>query len=259
MSDKKPKVIIMLPAYNTGHIVEKTYNDIPKAGIDEMILVDDGSSDNTVEAAKKCGITVVSHAKNGGYGAAQKTGYRAALERGADIVVMVHSDHQYDPTLTPKFIEPIASGKFDAVTGSRMLEGGALEGGMPLWKYIPNRFLTELENWAFDTDLTDYHNGFRAYSRQVLEAVPFERFSDKFDFDTDIILQAAIRKFRIAEVAHETRYRDENSQMPFGKAVRYGLKILLTVAKFKLHQWGLRHDDLFVAKHDASSAAREVK
>lgn len=259
MDEKKPKVIIIMPAYNTGHIIAKTYADIPKDGVSETIVVDDGSSDGTAEAARKLGIAVLSHAENGGYGAAQKTGYREALKRGADIVVMVHSDHQYDPTLAPRFIEPIASGSADAVTGSRMLEGGALEGGMPLWKYIPNRFLTWLENRAFGTELTDYHNGFRSYSRRVLEAVPFERFSDKFDFDTDIILQAAIRGFRIAEVPHETRYRDENSQMPFGKAVTYGLKILLTVARFKLHQWGLRRDDLFVAKHDASSAGREVK
>ena len=251
MNNLKPKIIIIMPAYNTAHILETTYNDIPKAGISELILVDDGSVDDTAAVAKKLGITVVSHKKNSGYGAAQKTGYREALKKGADIVVMVHSDHQYDPTLTPKFIEPIASGKADVVTGSRMLEGGALEGGMPLWKYIPNRFLTELENAAFDTNLTDYHNGFRSYSRKALEAVPFEKLSDKFDFDTDIILQAAIRKFKIAEVAHQTRYRDENSQMPFGKAVRYGLKILFTVGKFKLHQWGIVHFELFQTKNEA--------
>ncbi|HNW45635.1 MAG TPA: glycosyltransferase family 2 protein [Elusimicrobiales bacterium] len=248
MNDPKPKVIVFMPAYNTGHVLETTYNDIPKAGISEFILVDDGSADDTVAVAKKLGITVVSHAKNSGYGAAQKTGYREALKRGADIVVMVHSDHQYDPTLTPKFIEPIASGAADAVTGSRMLAGGALEGGMPLWKYIPNRFLTELENLAFETNLTDYHNGFRSYSRKVLESVPFEMFSDRFDFDTDIIVQAAMRKFRIAEVAHQTRYRDENSQMPFGKAVQYGLKIVATVVKFKLHQWGISESELFREK-----------
>jgi glycosyltransferase involved in cell wall biosynthesis len=247
MSDT-PKVIIIMPAYNTGHILETTFNDIPKAGISELILVDDGSSDDTVAVARRLGITVVSHEQNGGYGAAQKTGYREALKKGADIVVMVHSDHQYDPTLTPKFIEPIAAGRADMVTGSRMLEGGALEGGMPLWKYIPNRFLTGLENLSFGTSLTDYHNGFRSYSRAVLEAVPFEQFSNKFDFDTDIILQAAMRKFRIAEVAHQTRYRDENSQMPFGKAVVYGLKILNTILKFKLHQLGLRRDALYEAK-----------
>jgi glycosyltransferase involved in cell wall biosynthesis len=250
MNDLNPKVIVIMPAFNNAHILETTYNDIPKTGIRELILIDDGSTDNTAGVAKKLGITVVSHEKNGGYGAAQKTGYREALKRGADIVVMVHSDHQYDPKLTPKFIEPIASGKADVVTGSRMLEGGALEGGMPLWKYIPNRFLTRLENLAFDTNLTDYHNGFRSYARKVLEAVPFEELSDRFDFDTDIILQAAIRKFRIGEVAHQTRYRQENSQMPFGKAVRYGLKILFTVVQFKLHQWGILRSELFSAKKE---------
>ena len=257
MNDLKPKVIVIMPAYNSAHILEATYNDIPKAGISELILIDDGSIDGTAAAAKKLGITVVSHEKNSGYGAAQKTGYREALRKGADIVVMVHSDHQYDPTLTPQFIEPIASGRADVVTGSRMLKGGALEGGMPLWKYIPNRFLTKLENLAFDTDLTDYHNGFRSYAGKVLEEVPFEKLSDKFDFDTDIILQAAIRKFRIEEVAHQTRYRQENSQMPFGKAVRYGLKILFTIVKFKLHQWGIVRSELF--RTENAGAAKVIQ
>jgi glycosyltransferase involved in cell wall biosynthesis len=243
------RVIIIMPAYNTAHILETTYNDIPKAGIGEIILVDDGSTDSTATLAKKLGITVINHRQNRGYGAAQKTGYREAVKRGADIVVMVHSDHQYDPTLTPKFIEPITSGKADAVTGSRMLKGGALEGGMPLWKYIPNRFLTKLENLAFNTNLTDYHNGFRAYSRKVLESIPFEKLSDKFDFDTDIMLQIAIRKFKISEVAHHTRYRQENSQMSFSKGLRYGLKILLTIGKFKLHQWGIMRFEIFQTKN----------
>ncbi len=242
------KVIVFMPAFNTGHILETTYQELPNEGISEILLVDDGSRDDTVKVAQRLGVSVVSHEKNLGYGSAQKTGYREALKRGADIVVMVHSDHQYDPTLTPKFIEPIASGRADAVTGSRMSNGGALKGGMPIWKYIPNRFLTHLENFVFRTNITDYHNGFRAYSRKVLESISFEKFSDKFDFDTDIMIQIAIRKFRIAEVAHETRYRQENSQMSLGKGIEYGLKILKTIVKFKLHEWGIKRFDIFEVK-----------
>lgn len=246
--NNNPKIIIIMPAYNTAHILERTFNDIPKEGISEIILVNDGSTDGTADLAKKLGITVVNHNKNKGYGAAQKTGYKEALNKGADIVLMVHSDYQYDPRLTPKFIEPIASGKTDAVTGSRMLEGGALKDGMPLWKYIANRFLTNLENFVFDTKLTDYHNGFRAYSRKVLKSVPFEEFSDKFDFDTDIIVQIALRKFKISEVAHHTRYQKENSQMSFKKGIMYGLKILLTILKFRLHKLGIKHFEIFEIK-----------
>ena len=253
MNEKKKKVIIMMPAFNTSHILEKTVNDIPKADIDEMILVDDGSTDSTVEVAKKLGLTVVSHQMNKGYGAAQKTGYALALQHGADVVVMVHSDHQYDPTLTPKFIELIISGKYDAATGSRMLNQGALKGGMPWWKYIANRFLTRLENFVFNTNLSDYHNGFRAYSSVVLKAIPFMELSDKFDFDTDIIIQIAIRKLRIAEVAHTTRYRDENSQMPFSKGIEYGLSILRTAFKYMLHRSNIKRSAIFEtnqASHD---------
>ena len=242
------KTIVLIPAYNTAHILESTYNDIPKEGIHEIVLVDDGSTDQTSVLAERLGMIVVRHKKNRGYGAAQKTGYQEALKRGADIVVMVHSDYQYDPVMVPKFVEPIVSGKADFVTGSRMLEGGALEGGMPLWKYIPNRFLTKLENHIFNTNITDYHNGFRSFNRKVLESVPFEKFSDKFDFDTDMIIQIAMRNFRIFEVAHQTRYRQENSQMTFRKGIEYGLKILFTVGKFQLHQWGLKHFEIFERK-----------
>lgn len=250
---QKLKTVIVMPAYNTAHTLEATYNDIPKEGIDEILLVDDGSIDNTATLAENLGLTVVRHKENKGYGAAQKTGYREALNRGADIIVMVHSDHQYDPTLTPKFIEPILTGKADAVTGSRMLNGGALKGGMPLWKYIPNRVLTRLENIIFNTNLTDYHNGFRAYSRTVLEQVNLEKLSNKFDFDTDIIIQVAIRDFKITEIGHSTRYRNENSQMSFIKGIEYGLKILFTITKFKLHQWGIKRFEIFEIKNPGVS------
>ena len=244
----KPKVVIVMPAFNTAHVLKKTYADIPKDGISEIILVDDGSTDGTGVLAEQLGLIVVRHAKNKGYGAAQKTGYQEALRRGADAVVMVHSDNQYDPALTPKFIEPIVSGMADAVTGTRIFAGNALRGGMPIWKYIANRFLTGWENRIFNTRLTDYHNGFRAYSRKVLESIDFERLSDKFDFDTDIIIQIAIRKFRIWEIPHHTRYLSDNSQMSFYKGVEYGLRILLTSAKFILHKLRLKRFEVFEDK-----------
>lgn len=242
----KPKVIVFMPAYNTASILPKTYRDLPKDKIDEIILVDDGSHDNTAEVAKKLGMIVIQHKQNRGYGGAQKTGYKEALKRGADIVVMVHSDHQYDPRLTNKFINLIAEGEADAVTGTRMTQKyKAMQVGMPWWKYYANCFLTKLENITFTTNLTDFHNGFRAYSRKVLESIPLDELSEKFDFDSDIIVQIVIRGFKIAEVPHIARYRQENSQMPFGKGVRYGLSILKLITEYKLHNWKIRRKKYF--------------
>lgn len=239
------KVIVIMPAYNTAGILEKTYREIPAGCVDEIIVVDDGSQDGTSDVARDLGLTVVRHERNRGYGGAQKTGYAEALKRGADMVVMVHSDNQYDPTLVPQFIEPIQAGRADAVTGSRILGGDPLKAGMPLWKYIPNRVLTKLENAVLHTNISEFHNGYRAYSRKVLEAVPFTKLSDKFDFDTDIIVQIAMRQFRVAEVPHVTRYRDENSQMSFRQGIRYGLSILKTLWRLKLHQLGITYNPLF--------------
>lgn len=238
--DRK-KVIIIMPAYNVAQILKKTISELPRNGIDEIIVIDDGSSDDTAQVALSLGLTVIRHPQNRGYGAAQKTGYRAAIKRGADITIMVHGDNQYDPSLVPQFIAKIKSEGFEAVTGTRMILGDVLTGGMPLWKYISNRFLTHLENFVFSTNLTDYHNGYRAYSVSFLKKVPLDLLSDKFDFDTDIIIQAAIRKCKIAEIPNPTRYNKENSQMTFSKGILYGLSILRTVTKYIMHKMGLKN------------------
>jgi glycosyltransferase involved in cell wall biosynthesis len=230
-----------MPAFNVAEMLPKTLSELPRERVDEIIVVDDGSTDGTSRVAEELGLSVVRHPKNRGYGGAQKTGYKTAIEKGADVVVMVHGDDQYDPSLTPKFISKIKDEGFDVVTGTRMVLGDVLEGGMPIWKYIPNRFLTHLENFVFNTDITDYHNGYRAYSADFLKKVPLDLLSEKFDFDTDIIIQAAIRRCRIAEIPNPTRYRDENSQMSFSKGVRYGLSILCTVAKYLVHKMGFKN------------------
>lgn len=241
------KAVIVMPAHNVAPVLRKTVEAIPEGCWDEIILIDDGSTDGTADVARSLGLTVVSHGKNRGYGGAQKTGYREAVKRGAEIAVMVHGDNQYDPSLVPLFVAKIRDEGYDVVTGTRMVLGDALRQGMPLWKYVPNRLLTHLENFVFQTDLTDYHNGYRAYSARFLKQVPLELLSEKFDFDTDIIIQAAIRKQRIAEIPHTTRYLEENSQMPFSKGVRYGIGILRTVIAYLFHRSGLQRNPLFEA------------
>lgn len=235
-----------MPGYNVGNVIAKAAQAIPAGTADHILVIDDCSKDNTSEMAKKAGLDVVRHEKNTGYGGAQKTGYKEAIKRGFDIVVMVHGDNQYDPAFAPKFVEKIRNEGYDVVSGTRMVLGDVLKNGMPLWKFIPNRCLTWLENFVFQTNLTDYHNGYRAFSVEFLKKVPLDLLSDKFDFDTDIIIQAAIRKAKIAEVPHPTRYMDENSQMPFSKGVKYGLSILRTIFKYLLHKSGIAKQDLFV-------------
>ncbi len=244
MSDKK-RVVIVMPAYNVAKILPKTIEELPKNCAEEIIVVDDCSTDGTAEVAKNLGLSVVRHERNRGYGGAQKTGYEEAIRRNADIAVMVHGDNQYDPSFALKFVSKIQNEGYDVVTGTRMILGDALKGGMPIWKYIPNRFLTWLENTVFNTHLTDYHNGYRAFSVDFLKKVPLDLLSEKYDFDTDIIIQAAIRRAKIAEIPHPTRYRDENSQMSFSKGVRYGMSILKTVSKYLLHKSGLKRQALF--------------
>jgi len=233
------KVVVVLPAYNAAKTLKKTVADIPKEAVHEIILVDDASTDETVRVARELGLTVFVHRKNGGYGANQKTCYKKALERGADIVVMVHPDYQYDPRVIPELIEPIRQGRAEAVFGSRMMKGGALEGGMPLWKHNANILLTALENVILGASLTEYHSGFRAYSAKYLHAVAYELNSGNFVFDTQIIVQGIAKNLRIEEVPIRTRYFDEASSIRFWASVCYGLGILMTLIRYKIHLSGL--------------------
>lgn len=248
MQNNKKKVVVVMPAFNTSHVLKKTFDAMPKDLVDKIILVDDCSTDNTEEVAESLGINVIRHDVNKGYGATQKTGYQEAIKRGAHMVVMLHSDNQYDPAILNEFIKPILRGEADVITGSRIAYGGALSGGMPIWKYISNIFLTRLENLVLGVHLTDWHNGYRAFSAQFLKEIPFEKFSDRFDFDTDIIIQAAIRKFTIKEVPHKTRYLNENSQMTFMRCVIYGFSILRTLFLYLLHKTRIFPNELFEKK-----------
>lgn len=229
------KVVVVMPAYNAEKTLEATWRDIPKDWIDDALLVDDASSDDTVEAARRLGIRTKVHSENRGYGGNQKTCYRTALdELQADIVVMVHPDHQYDPTIIPDLLQPLLENRCDAVFGSRMLGGKPIEGGMPKWKYFANLFLTSIENATFYTYLSEYHSGFRAYTRRYLESVPFESNSDDFVFDTEIIAQGVAAGMSIREVPIQTRYFDEASQIGFWRSVRYGFGILQTMVLYKM-------------------------
>lgn len=245
-----PERMIIMPAHNVAKVLPTTIDELPENCADLILVVDDCSTDNTAAVANDLGLEVIRHSKNRGYGGAQKTGYSEAIRRNAKAVVMVHGDNQYDPSLVHLFFDKLLKQNFDMVTGTRMVLGDALENGMPFWKYLPNRFLTGLENWAFSTDLSDYHNGYRGYTTHFLSQVPFDLLSERFDFDTDIIIQAAIRKRKIAEVPHPTRYLDENSQMTFAKGIQYGLGILNTVLRFKLHQSGLVRSPLYQSKNN---------
>jgi glycosyltransferase involved in cell wall biosynthesis len=234
---REKKVVAILPAYNAEKTLEATFDDIPKDWVDEILLVDDCSRDRTVELSRRLGIHTVVHPRNRGYGGNQKTCYRTALDvMGADIVVMVHPDHQYDPKIIPELLAPLLRGDCDAVFGSRMLGGRPIEGGMPKWKYWANLFLTMVENATFYVFLSEYHSGFRAYSRRYLEKVAFEANSDDFVFDTEIIAQGVAKGMLIREVPIRTRYFDEASQIGFWRSVRYGLEILKTMFLYKLHK-----------------------
>jgi hypothetical protein len=236
---KELKTVVVLPAYNAAKTLELTVCDIPKDLVSEIILVDDASQDNTVEVAKKLGLKVFTHVKNSGYGANQKTCYLKALESGADIVVMVHPDYQYDPKIIPELIEPIRLGRADAVFGSRMMKGGALEGGMPLWKQNTNIILTAIENIVLGNYLSEYHSGFRAYSSRYLRAVNFMANSDNFVFDNEMVVQGVLHYLRIEEVPIKTRYFEEASTIKFLPSVIYGLGIIKTLFKYVLHSKGI--------------------
>jgi glycosyltransferase involved in cell wall biosynthesis len=241
-----------MPAYNAARTLERTYRDIPRDLVERIILVDDVSSDATVEIAERLGLEVTVHRQNRGYGGNQKTCYRLALAAGADIVVMVHPDYQYDPTRLPAVVAPILAGRADMVLGSRFL-GDPRGGGMPTWKFIANRALTGLENRAFGLHLSEYHTGFRAYAAELLRTIAYERDSDDFVFDQELVAQVVAAGLRIAEVAVPTRYFAEASSVGVRRSIRYGLGTVGVVARFLLHRWGLRRDRRLVPRAPAPS------
>ena len=236
----KPRVVIVMPAYNAARTLERTYDDVPKDLIDHVILVDDVSKDETVEVAERLGLEVIVHRQNLGYGGNQKTCYDRALEWGADVVVMLHPDYQYDATRIPELVAPILSGAADLVLGSRFL-GDPIAGGMPKWKYVSNRFLTGVENAAFGLHLSEYHTGLRAYSRRLLEVIPYQLNSNDFVFDQELIAQVvAVGGLGVDEIAVPTRYFEEASSVGFRRSVVYGLSTLRVVARYLLHRSGIR-------------------
>lgn len=218
-----------MPAYNAERTISKTVAGIPSGAVDEIILVDDASRDNTVRVARALGLTVIVHPENRGYGGNQKTCYTEALRSGAEVVVMVHPDFQYNPRLIPEFSRPLLQNTADAVIGSRFLQGDPRAGGMPWWKYYGNRVLTRAQNIAFSSHFSECHSGYRAYHRRVLEDVPFHTFSDNFVFDSEMLLHLVRGGFRIAEVPIPTRYEADSSSLDFPGSVRYGLATLRTL------------------------------
>ncbi|MBS1154028.1 MAG: hypothetical protein H6Q89_5726 [Myxococcaceae bacterium] len=252
------RVCVVMPGYNAEHTVKKTYDEIPKDLVDDVILVDDGSTDRTAEVARSLGVHTLVHPKNRGYGGNQKTCYTEALKRGADIVVMVHPDYQYTPKLIPALASCIASGLYDVALGSRILGDTALTGGMPLYKFVSNRFLTAAENILIGTRLSEYHTGFRAFSRKVLLELPLEENDDGFVFDNQMLVQAVYFGFKIAEVTCPTRYETASSSIGFGKSVEYGFGVLGTALRMRLAKHGLANPR-FLAENGRRLALPETE
>jgi glycosyltransferase involved in cell wall biosynthesis len=234
------RVAVVLPAYNAATTLERTISEVDRTIVDDLILVDDRSTDQTVELAEGLGLLPARHSTNQGYGANQKTCYRLALERGADIVVMVHPDYQYSPRLVPAMAAMIAYGEYELVLGSRILAQHAVQGGMPRYKYVANRLLTGFQNLVVGAKLSEYHTGLRAYTRDLLEAVRFELNSDDFVFDNQFLAQALMANARIGELSCPTRYGHDSSSINFQRSLRYGLGVVRTSAQFWLHAHGLR-------------------
>jgi len=240
------KVVVVLPAYNAAKTLEQTYREIPFDLVDDVVLVDDASRDNTLDLAKSLGIRhAIRHERNKGYGGNQKTCYKKALELGADIVVMLHPDYQYTPKLLPAMISVIGSDVYPVVFGSRVLGNGALQGGMPIYKYIANRLLTLVQNLLLGEKLSEYHTGYRAFSREVLQSIDLEACNDDFIFDNEMVSQIFYKGFRIAEVTCPTKYFDEASSINFSRSVKYGLGCLRVSIVYRLCKWGLMRSSLY--------------
>lgn len=235
----------MLPAYNAAKTLEATYNEIPHDVVDEIILVDDASTDTTASIARSLDIKTIVHTRNKGYGGNQKTCYKAALESNADIVMMLHPDYQYTPKLISAMAYLLESGEFDVVLGSRILGGKAIQGGMPVYKYVSNRMLTLLQNFIIGAKLSEYHTGYRAYTRRVLESLPWSDNSDDFIFDNQLLSQAIFADFRIGEITCPAKYFKEASSINFVRSIRYGIGCLLTAIQFRLAKWNLVRSKTF--------------
>ena len=233
------KIIVVLPAYKAEKTVKDTVQAVPSGIVDEFILVDDCSPDDTIRVAEELGLTVFGHEENRGYGGNQKTCYHHALKNGADIVVMLHPDYQYDPRLVPAMAGMIASEVYDVVLGSRILGNGALRGGMPLYKYFFNRFLTFAQNILIDQKLSEYHTGYRAFSRQAIESIDISLNSDDFVFDNQMLLQLHGKGMRFGEISCPTKYFDDASSISFSRSMVYGIGVMLESLKFRLHKWGI--------------------
>jgi glycosyltransferase involved in cell wall biosynthesis len=239
------KLIVIMPAYNAENTIRKTYSELPHEYVDEVILVDDASKDDTREIARELGIETIIHKENKGYGGNQKTCYKEAIRHGADIVVMVHPDYQYSPRLVTAMASMIASGHYDVVLGSRILGGTALKGGMPLYKYVANRFLTLIENMVLGVKLSEYHTGLRAFTREVLETLPLNENSDDFVFDNEMLVQAVFFGFKIGELSCPTRYFKDASSINFRRSVKYGFGVIATLIKYILSRLTLKRFTIF--------------
>jgi len=248
-------VTVVLPAYNAAKTLKQTYDEIPRDVVDDILLVDDASGDSTTAVAAALGIRTIRHDRNRGYGGNQKTCYATALAGGADIVVMLHPDYQYAPKLVTAMAAMIASDQFDAVLASRILGHGALKGGMPLYKYIANRALTFFQNILLSQKISEYHTGYRAWSRQVLETLPLQNCSEDFVFDNQMIAQATYFGFQIGEISCPTRYFPEASSINFRRSVVYGIGVLKTSVQYRLQRWGLVQSAIFATPTGTRVAA----
>lgn len=239
------KIVVVMPAYNAEQTLRKTYAEIPHDIVDDIVLVDDASQDHTARVSRELGINTIVHEQNTGYGGNQKTCYKTAVSLGADVVIMLHPDYQYTPLLITAMASLLANGLFDCVLGSRILGVGALKGGMPIYKYISNRFLTLVQNIMISYKLSEYHTGYRGFTREVLEKLPLENNSDNFVFDNQMLCQIVYGGYSIGEITCPTRYMDDSSSISFKNSSVYGLGVLKTSLTFRLQKWGLLKSPLF--------------